>query len=201
MPTVLVCFDIDGVFSLTHMHHQYGWLKKEHLSGISIHPAPLTNALLRLIEQDPMLYPAWLSSWGPASVAWNERAGTKKWPVIYPLDFNELAQADRMFGSCLHNVKPDNKLIAVRWQLYQMSLHLHAKPDAIPVVWVEDGFAPETLTWQNERRVEKQAPVQLVDTRNSAILDMLAQKCADKDECVQSARAFMTKWIDAKVTV
>lgn len=201
MATILVCFDIDGVLNLKHMHHQFGWLKKEYLAGMSIHPAPLTNALLRLIEKDATLYPAWLSSWGPASVAWNERAGTKKWPVIYPLDFNELAQADQMFGGGLHNVKPDNKLIAVHWHLYKMSLYLHTSPESIPVVWIEDGFAPETAAWQQVRKEQGRAPVQLVDTRNPEILDMLARKCTDNGECVQSARKFMAMLIDVQVAV
>jgi len=184
MQPIPLFLDIDGVFSIKHEH-----LPKEHISGLSAHPIPMCNALLRLIDADPILRPLWLSSWGEQSVAWNKRAGTQKWPVAYPLDPQDAVRAERKFGVELHHNKPDEKLIAVWW-------YMQLQDQDTPLIWMEDGFAPETILWAHER-----GNVRLIDTRNPQILAALTQKCAGQDECVQVARKFMAQWIDAKVSV
>jgi len=183
MQSILLFLDIDGVFTIKHEH-----LDKERINGVHVHPIPMCGALLQMLDRDPAISPVWLTSWGDAALAWNKRYGTQKWPVAYPLDFADASKADQQFPR-LHNNKPDEKLIAVWWYLRKM-------PEDAPVMWMEDGFAPETILWAHER-----GNVRLIDTRNPQILAALVQKCTSQDECIQAARAFMTTYIDAKVSV
>jgi hypothetical protein len=183
MQPIPLFLDIDGVFSIKHEH-----IQSERINGIKVHPIPMCAALLQALDRDPAISPVWLTSWGDMAQAWNKRYGTAKWPVAYPLDVADAAKADRQFPR-LHNNKPDDKLIAVWWYLRDL-------PKDTPVMWMEDGFAVETVMWAHER-----GNARLIDTRNPEILADLAQKCADQQECVQAAREFMRQWIDAKVNV
>lgn len=184
MQPIPIFLDIDGVFSVKHDH-----IPKEHISGINAHPIPMCNALLRLLDADPILRPLWMSSWGDQATAWNKRAGTQRWPVAYPLDPAEAVRAERKFGVQVPHDKPDAKLIAVWW-------YMQTQDKGTPCIWMEDGFAPETVMWAHQ-----QGNVRLIDTRNPEILNALTQKCADQQECVQAARKFIAQYIDAKVAV
>lgn len=183
MQPITLFLDIDGVFSIKHDH-----IPKDRINGVHVHPIPMCAALMQMLDKDPTIAPVWLTSWGDAALAWNKRYGTAKWPVAYPLDFADASKADQQYPR-LHNNKPDDKLIAVWWYLRKM-------PKDAPVMWMEDGFAPETVLWAHER-----GNVRLIDTRNPDIMDALTQKCADQQECVQAAHKFIAKFIDTKVAV
>lgn len=177
MQPVILFLDIDGVFSIKHEH-----IEKDRINGIPVHPIPMCGALLRAIDNYLSVRPVWLTSWGDTARAWNKRYGTSKWPVAYPLAPEDAAKADRKFPR-LHDNKPDDKLIAVWWYLRNMPIDAH-------VIWMEDGFAVETVMWS-----QRQHDVRLIDTRNPEILSVLTQKCADQQECTQAAKAFVTEWL------
>ncbi len=183
MQPIPLFLDIDGVFSIKHEH-----ITSERINGVKAHPIPMCGALLQALDRDPAIRPVWLTSWGDTARAWNKRFGTATWPVAYPLDVADAARADRQFPR-LHHTKPDDKLIAVWWYLRDL-------PDQTPVMWMEDGFAVETVQWAQER-----GNTRLIDTRNPKILADLIQKCADQQACAQAARAFVARWIDAEVNV
>jgi hypothetical protein len=179
MTQTILFLDIDGVLSICDPT-----IPMQQVGGIHCWPIPLANELLRIIDADSRLHPIWLSAWGDGAHTWNERAGTRRWSVGYHLDDRAEARSRRMFPR-MYQDNADEKLIAVHYHLYPFENN----PE-IPVVWIEDGFMPETIQWAKTR-----GNVRLIDTTDPAIRDLLIGRSPD------SVEAFMDQHIIAKSRV
>jgi hypothetical protein len=133
--STVLFLDIDGVLSIPHPRD--GSIRFERWQpGLPVWPIPLASALVRTIDQDRHLHPVWLSAWDQRAWLWNDRAGTRHWPIGYCLKPRQWRYAYCLFPT-LRGVRFDNKLMAV---LYYLRRYPHKR-----VVWVEDGFADETV--------------------------------------------------------
>lgn len=152
MKKKIVFWDIDGVLSIPTKENANDYVKFGR--GLPAWPIAIAVDLVRLVHAHPQLRNIWLSSWGSASVIWNERADTPAWPVGYQLTFRQAAYARKVLPTELYSMerRVDRKLIAAQY-------HLRYFPEDQQVVWVEDGFATETEEWAARR-----GNVRLVDT-------------------------------------
>jgi hypothetical protein len=174
MKSVTILFlDIDGVFSIPDQVD--GQIRYERwLRGLPVWPVPLSYALVRAIAQDRQLHPVWLSSWGDLALLWNERAGTKNFPVGYYLTRRRFLKACRMFPHLVHS---DRKLLAVHYYLRQYPDH--------NVMWIEDGFDDETVSW-----AAREHHVCLIDTTTEPVLSVLLY-----EDVEAAARDFVTTYL------
>lgn len=134
-----VFIDIDGVLSIPG----YG-LPQEIIDNRVAYPIPLANALLQAIDQDSRLQPVWMTHWGESALAWNDRAGTRRWPVGFPL----------------HD-EADDKPLAIQYYLSQYG------QSGNRATWVQDGFSPATYVWA------EQANVRIIDTNKEPLHSLL----------------------------
>lgn len=143
----IVFLDIDGVLSIPNVNNYAE--RHERWPGVGAPwPIPMANDLLRVIDTSSRILPVWLSCWSTGGYVWNDRAGTRRWPVGYHLCKSSQTLALRRFPEYRGQ---DEKLLAARWFLRD-----HPRN---PVVWIEDGFADETQAWATTR-----GNARLVDT-------------------------------------
>ncbi len=149
-----LCFwDVDGVFSIPTPETRTQWVKFGY--GLPAWVTPTAFALLRAVDADPHRHNVWLSAWGTDAVLWNQRAGTRVWPVAYHLTCRQLQYAKKVLPAPLFaDPRIDGKLIAVHYYLWRRRY-----PESGHVLWVEDGFAEETRAWASAR-----GNVSLIDT-------------------------------------
>ena len=155
LPTTLF-LDIDGVFIMMDCPD----LPMERVGGIHCRPIPMANALLKAIDREYLclnIDPVWLTSWGKGAHFWTERAGVHHWSIGFHLTDEEQHEASLVFPE-MSKETTDSKLIAARYYLWR------TYSDEKRVVWIEDGFAPETVIWSEKRR-----NVRLIDTTNEYI--------------------------------
>ncbi len=178
-PTTLF-LDIDGVFTMMDCLD----LKIERVGGIHCRPIPMANALLQVIHQHKSINPAWLSSWDLNSLSWNERADIDHWPVAFRMTEEDESFAQLYFTE-MYTQNMDKKLIAAHFFLWKT----HCGTDR--VVWMEDGFAPETVAWAKERN-NKIAETILIDTTKEPIRSELLSTYEDYE---QAAKTFMGRYV------
>lgn len=175
MEPMVLFLDVDGV--LTMLEAEY--LPMERVGGIHVRPIPMANALLNAIHHDERFEPIWLTAWDIGAHAWNERAETPTcWPVAYHLaswEERDARNALPWLFDCVIDL--DKKLIAAQYFLYRTGRMND------PVVWIEDGFAPETHEWAKER-----GNVRLVDTLREPVRSHLLRTYPDYDA---AAREFL----------
>lgn len=172
----ILFLDIDGVFSMIDATQ----LPMERVGGIHVRPIPMANALLKAIDRQSWLIPlrvlpVWLSAWHTGALDWNERSLTGPWDVGYHLTDRQEKRAKELFPR-LFEQRIDGKLIAAQYYLRRMWKNN-------PVVWIEDGFAPETIAWAKER-----GNVRLIDTLREPIRAQLLSEYEDYDK---AAREFV----------
>jgi len=136
---IFLFLDIDGVLNGVDLGADL-----EKVGDVWTRPIPNAVALLRAIDQERRLSPVWLSHWGERSVAWNDYASTRHWPVGYPT-----------------NDPDDGKPVAIQYYLARHGYHNE------PIIWVQDGFSDAEWAWA------KQASVQLVDTTKEPLRSLL----------------------------
>ena len=181
-PTILF-LDIDGVLTMMDCPD----LPMERVGGIHCRPVPMANALLKAIQYEYMslnIDPVWLTSWDKGAQIWNERAGTHHWTVAYHLTDKGKYEASAVFPDMTQE-KTDKKLIAARYYLWR------TYSDEKRVAWIEDGFAPETVAWANERN-NKIAETILIDTTKEPIRSDLLSTYEDYE---QAAKTFMGRYV------
>ncbi len=184
-PPTTLFLDIDGVFTMMDCPD----LKMERVGGIHCRPIPMANALLQTIDKCNRLVPIWLSSWDIGSLEWNRRANTLPWYVGYHLTEKQEKLTRNAFPwdyPELDNATLDKKLVAAQSFLWFQTGDRQSR-----AVWIEDGFAPETLAWAKERN-SKVAETILIDTTKEPIRSELLSTYEDYE---QSAKMFMEKYI------
>jgi hypothetical protein len=167
IPTVIF-LDIDEVLSLADRNEplaRFSWWKP----GLPAWPIPLAFPLLRALDQDRRLHPVWLTCWGRNALLWNERAGTRPFPVAYPLTRRRIGYARRWFPDV--PVRSE-KLLAARYYLRQR---------VAPVVWIEDGFCTATEVWAAQSPL-----VRLVNTTQEPLSSFLLTSHADSASAVKT---------------
>lgn len=163
--------DVDGVFNIYQKH-----LERSPVFAafkVSCWPIPMARQLVLAIDDDRQIHPVWLSCWDRSSILWNELALTRHFPVGYHLSSAQEKYAHTLFPEYVGR-RIDGKLIAARYYLRKF-------PER-EVVWIEDGFMPETEQWSKQER-----RVKLIDTTQEAIREMLLAK----DNLEDRAREFV----------
>lgn len=180
---ILALLDIDGVLSIEDPANLAA--RREHWPGCGpVWPVPFADALIRALDRDARLAPAWLSYWGERAWRWNSRAGTARWPVVFPLSLARQRAARHWAKSAVLPAAasagatarvPDDKLFAVRFVLRRQPMRR--------VLWIEDGFSPEAIAWAGGQS----GRVRLVDaTEETACAFLLAHH----DDADAAARSF-----------
>ena len=156
MKTVLF-LDVDGVFSIPNPQDNDERLERIHLFDghhIVCWPIPMYRQLLYAIGTDKRFHPVWLSAWGDAAHALTNRAMTQAFPVAYPLSNRQMYYARQRFSGDV-----DRKLMAAVYYL--------VKTRKERVIWIEDGFAEETIAWAGKN------DVRLIDTTEDSVRRLL----------------------------
>jgi len=135
-PLTVVFLDVDGFIS---MHNPADHNERfEMWGGLPAFPIPIVNQLLRGLDTDPALLPVWMTCWDSRAWKWNERAGTRTFPVAYYLSPRQISRAKRLYPDLAYKGY-DDKLLAAAYFL--------RKYPNVGVVWLEDGFAWETAIY------------------------------------------------------
>jgi len=157
----ILFLDIDGVFSIPNPENKDERLERIPLGEghhIVCWPIPMYQRLIYAIGVEKRLHPAWLSAWGDAAHALTNRAMTQVFPVAYPLSSQKLRYARQRFSA--HDFERiDRKLVAA---VYYLCSRCYDR-----VIWIEDGFAEETVEWASTRNIR------LIDTTDETIKQML----------------------------
>jgi hypothetical protein len=177
MTLTTLFLDIDGVFTMLDAVE----LPMERVGGIHVRPIPMANALLKAINETEGIVPVWLTSWDTGAHLWNDRSGTRHWPVAYHLDKKQEEVAKIGWPEFFER-DTDRKLIAAAYWLWSSLSEQHR------VVWVEDGFAQETVKWARHRSNIEMHETVLVDTLMAPIRTQLL---AQHDNPEQAAREFV----------
>lgn len=126
--------DIDGVFSIAS-----AGLPEKIIDGKEAWPIPLTNLLLKDIDENVGVVPIWMTHWGEKSNRWNEQAGINPWAVSYPLSQEDEDKAKQAYPDL------DKKPLAIQYCMNNHFLH--------NAIWIQDGFTPEEQEWAAQARV------------------------------------------------
>jgi hypothetical protein len=185
-PTVIF-LDVDGVLSIEDParieQHREQW------PGCGpAWPIPWVDALLRTLDRDTRVRPVWMTYWERRAWRWNDRAGTRRWPVAFPLSSARLQVARQLLRPSETPEDPvlvDGKLLAACY-------YLRRRPRQ-RAVWIEDGFMPETVAWA----AATGGRVRLVDASAAAIAALLV---ADPADAEATARAFLDACLGAGTT-
>ena len=171
-----VFLDVDGVLSIPTVADVDERKERWPMIGVCW-PIPMADMLLRAIEADPDLIPIWMTTWGERAWQWNDRAGTSRWPVGYPLTKRQQTWALRRFPEC---ACMDGKFLSVRWCMRRAPHN--------SVVWIEDGFGREVEAW-----AACTPRVRLVDTwpMEGDAATFLLQAHTDPEE---AARDFLNRY-------
>jgi len=161
-PTFIWFLDIDGTISIPNLSDANERFEVWN-NYLPAWPIPMANTLLQALDKHPAIHPVWLSAWDNRAWLWNDRAGTRHFPVAYYLSYRQRRYAQRYFCHPPH-LRMDSKLFAVCYYL--------RKFQECEVVWMEDGFAPETYAWANYARTQGQI-VHLIDTNIQPTLSLL----------------------------
>ncbi len=170
--------DVDGVFNILQKHKErdpaFAVFKR------TVWPIPMARYLLQAIVDNRYVHPVWLSCWGDSSLLWNEYSLTPHFPVAYHISERQERHAKELYPQFAHG-RIDGKLIAAQY-------YLRRYPDR-QAVWIEDGFANETIQW-----AQQQGHV-LIDTTQEAIREMLLVE----DNLKKNAYKFVQMIMDRKV--
>lgn len=161
MKKTVLFLDVDGVFSIPNTVN-----KDERLTRLSLWdghhmvcwPIPMYRELLYAIGIEKRLHPVWLSAWGDAVHTLTNHAMTQAFPVAYPLSDRQMYYARQRFSGDISCI--DRKLIAAVYYLAKRRSYER-------VIWIEDGFAEETVDWAQKSKVK------LIDTTDDRIRSML----------------------------
>lgn len=169
---LLLFLDVDGVLTMLDAPE----LPVQRVGGFHVRPIPLASALLRAIDHDPRIVPIWLTNWEAAANSWNEWAGIGHWHV-----------ASRMVGRPeRHEARtlfPHISSPLLDWKLLAACYARHQIAPGSPAVWIEDGFATETLEWATQ-----EGNIRLLDTTRGVLRQALLCHYADAEA---SARHFL----------
>lgn len=179
-----VYLDIDGVLSIPYEGmSDDAWLPWGDYHAA---PVPMWQHLIRALSTDPRLDCHWLTNWEDSAWYWNKAAGVGLWATLC----HPTAWARRMYPECFEKTaqglwRPTQhwKLIALRYHLRRHHAGRAAPP---PVVWIEDGFAPETISYAAGHPTWR-----LVDTRYDHIREALLAEPGT----MQQARAFIERHV------
>lgn len=179
---IAVYLDIDGVLSIPGPEPDPGWKK---WGPYYASPIPMWSALLHLLNVDKRLDCHWLTNWEGDAWYWNRIAHTALWPALArPGAWARRAITDsweRAEDGTIRDIH-DWKLTALRYRLHRYHQQYHK------VIWIEDGFAPETIAYAKEQNWA------LVDTTDPAIQAALLAVPGTFEQAKTFIDAYITIW-------